>query len=87
MPPRRYVFSGAEARGRLIEEDDDDEDEDDGDSSLVSADNDDILPDGECSDSGRPTANTDPNCAGIYSCPQMPPELAHFDSSNGSLDP
>jgi len=92
VPPRRYVFSGAEAHGRLIEEDDDnnddnDDDDDDDDSSLVSADNDNRLHDVECSESCGVIADTDPNCGGSYSCPQTPPELEHLDSSNGSLDP
>jgi len=89
VPPRRYVFSGAEAYGRLIEDedDDDDDDDDDGDSSLVSADNDNRLSDGECSDTGRPVADTDTNCHDTSACPPTPPEIAHLDSSNGSLDP
>jgi len=90
VPPRRYVFSGAEAHGLLIEEDDDDDnddDDDDGDSSLVSAEDDDRLHDVECTESCGPIADTDPNCGDSYSCPQTPPELEHLDSSNGSLDP
>jgi len=87
VPPRRYVFSGAEAHGRLIEEDDDDADDDDDDSSLVSADDEDRLADGEGSDNDRPTADTDANCTDSYSCPLTPPEVIYGDSSNGSLDP
>jgi len=85
VPPRRYVFSGAEAYGRLIEEENDDEDY--SDSSLVSADNDERLSDNECSDSGRPAGDTDSNCPGTSVYPPTPPEVAHLDSSNGSLDP
>jgi len=87
VPPRRYIFSGAEAYGRLIEDDDEDEDADDTDSSRVSADNDDNLSDGECADAGRPTADVDTNCSGTDAYPPTPPEVAHLDSSNGSLDP
>jgi len=83
VPPRRYVFSGAEAYGRLMEEDDDDDD-DGSDSSVVSADNADKLTDSECSNA---VANTDTNCSGKVSYPPTPPKLATLDSSNGSLDP
>ena len=86
VPPRRYVFTGAEAYGRLMEEDDDDED-DASNSSLVSADNDEKLADGECSYTGRPAGDTDTICPGTSAYPPTPPEVAHLDSSSGSLDP
>ena len=73
VPPRRYVFSGAEVYGQLIEDDADDSD-DDSDSSVVSADNDVKLTTGECS-------NNHP------SYPPTPPDLALLDSSDGLLDP
>jgi len=76
VPPRRYVFSGAEAYGQLIEDDVDDSDDDSG-SSVVSADNDDKLNTGECS-------NNHP-CTSSY--PPTPPDLALLDSSDELLDP
>jgi len=84
VPPRRYVFSGAEAYGRLTEEYDDDDDDDGTDSSVVSADNADKLTDSECVNAG---ADADANCPGNVSYPQTPPDLSTLDSSNGSLDP
>ena len=87
VPPRRYVFSGAEVYGRLTEEDDDDNDDADDDSSVVSADNHDVLTDNECSDTVRQIVNSDTNYPGSTAYPQTPPELADLDSSNGSLDP
>jgi len=81
VPPRRYVFSGAEAYGRLIEDDDDNSN-----SSLDSADND--SNDGECSDTGLPAGDIDtdgPGTSADYL--PTPPELTHLDSSSGSLDP
>ena len=77
VPPRRYVFSGADAYGRLTEEDDDD---DDTDSSVVSADSDERLTDDQCSNTDRPVADSP-------SSPQTPLELANLDSSSGSCDP
>jgi len=75
------VFIGAEAYGRLTEEEDCDDV--DSDSSAVSQDDNDVVTDDECSNAAAPLDNVDTNC--LY--PQTPPELANLDSSNGSLDP
>ena len=84
VPPRRYVFSGAEAFGRLAEETDDNDD----DSSLDSEDNSDGLSDVQRYDDGGPSADGDDNNhPGDFSYPQTPPDLAYLDSSSGSLDP